>query len=213
MDFGQFMGSYNFGSLAWKAVVYVGYAAFIGLLGVVGYLIYHYNKFRMDLIVFPVRGDASGGYSIGERKKNKVHTNQMKEEWTLLKPWFKGKTIEPFESKYIYPGNKVYAYKLQGEYFPAKINFVEGKGLTLDPVPSYIRRWQNNKHREINIELSKDNWWDQNKELIMTMATVFICMTTVAVVTYFTYKFVTGESTAIEGLTQAIKGLGGSVKP
>jgi len=193
MDAASFITQVNWGHLLGQSLGYVLMTLFFLIIGGLIFLYWYYNRFQMDITIFPVRGNGSGGYSVGSKRTNKIKTDNRNQEWTLLKPWFKGETLEPFEGQYIYPGNQVYAYELQGELFPAKVNFNEGKRLTLEPVPSYIRRWQNNKHREINLELSRGDWWTENKHFVMVVGTAFLCLAAVVITGYLSYKFSLGN--------------------
>jgi hypothetical protein len=77
----------------------------------------------------------------------------------------------------------------------------------INPVPYYVRNWQSLSIKKNAIEYAESGFWEENKYLFMTIATVGFCCVLVGVVIYFTYQYAMGGRADIQSLTDALRGL------
>ena len=117
--------------------------------------------------------------------------------------------IEPFDSEYLYPGNQLYAFELNGELIPGRINIKQTeKELRGDisPVPYYVRNWQSLQHKKNAIEYAKNDWWTENKTMMTALMAGIAILAAALIFVYLTYKMAGAGSQDIQALTGAIKG-------
>jgi len=188
----------------------VGLASLASL--VVLYIIYHMSSFKIKATVFPMYGSGTDGVlSIGKPKGNSIKWVNKHTAWRSLWPLFNKIDREPFDSEYIYPGNRCYVFSLNDEWSPGRINIncSEGKiRAEVNPVPHYIRNWQSLTHKKIQLEFAQESFWEKNKMIITTMVCcIFILVACLATV-YFAYKFSTGSVQSSTALADAIKNFG-----
>lgn len=133
------------------------------------------------------RGDNRG---IDRPKFNKFRWNKSKTHWIGLWPLFNKREVEPFSDDYIYPGNNVYAYYMDGEYIPASIKLGDkNKAGVISPIPYYARRWQFLQLKQNEMEFTKKGWWDENKTYITAIVTVIICGSLCALTVWWSYEY------------------------
>lgn len=218
-DLSALVGSINWGSIIANTMYWLGY----GLLGLFIILffvaVFVYTGYNIKVDVFSLYGSGKeDAFSLSKPKKNRFKKIKKGTYWKSLYPLFNSKEMEPFDSKYIYPGNKVYAFKLNDELIPGeiKINY-SGDQLRaeLNPVPHSVRNWQSLMHRKNNFEFAQHNFWEDNKALIITLAAVVVCCALGGFTVYLTYKFAGGGTTAINSLASAINNMNviGGVPP
>ena len=84
---------------------------------------YYYFSFPLKVTVFPLYGSSKDGYfSVGRPRSNKVKWIRHRTAWKRMKPFMNTKEIEPFDSEFIYPGKQIYAFELNGEWIPGRVN-------------------------------------------------------------------------------------------
>jgi len=196
-----------------KILFWSGYALF-GLLvfGVVGFYMY-YKNFIYKMTYWETIGSGSKGESltIDKPKTMRMKWNKTKTAWQLFKPLFKGKTIEPFDAKYIYPGKNVYAFKFNETFIPAKITFDNENRAGIEPIPHHIRSWQMLELKQNEIEFSKKDFWTQNKALVFMIVCVIACCGVCAITVYYSLKTASGAAADISSATSAAKALKASM--
>lgn len=173
-------------------------------------------QFTLKVDVFPLYGSGKDGiFSVAKRKKNKVRWIKNRTAWRAMFPLFNKKDIEPFDSEYIYPGNQVYAFDLNGEWTPGRINVDKTENdfrAEINPVPYYVRNWQSLQHKKHAQEFAENNWWADNKSLILGLVVGLACLTLCGVTIWFNFKYAGGEGMKIiqsnNDLASAIQGWG-----
>lgn len=192
-----------------KIAYWFGYSLLAaGVAGGVG-AAYYWTSFKNPVTVFPLYGSGKDGiFSVGKAKTNRIKWIKNKTAWKKLYPLFNRKELEPFDSEYIYPGNKMYAFELNDEWIPGRINIKQDENTIrgeLNPVPHYARNWQSLQYKKNAEEFSRHSFWDDNKYFITTAVTVGFCCVLCGITIYFAYQFATGGTNQIGALTQAIK--------
>lgn len=174
--------------------------------------IYYLTLFKIKATVITMYGSARDGtFSFGKPKKNRLRWNRGKTAWLSLFPLGNKIEREPFDTEFIYPGKEVYIFELNDLWVPGRINInVSEDDLRMDinPVPYYVRNWQSLTHKKNAIEFAKHSFWEDNKYFIMGTIAVLICCSLCGATIYFTYKFATGGTAALSGLSQAINNMG-----
>lgn len=149
-----------------------------------------------------------GVFSFGKKRKNRVKWIKNRTSWKRLFPFFNKKEIEPFDSEYIYPGNQIYGFELNGELIPGRINIDKDENkirAEINPVPYYIRNWQSFQHKKNAIEYAENNWWDQNKMFIYMLLAILFCCIMCVVTIYMSYQFATKGKLDLGKITEAIE--------
>ena len=77
----------------------------------------------------------------------------------------------------------------------------------INPVPFYVRNWQSLTYRKHEIEYAKQDFWTQNKYLIITLGVVAFCCILCGAVIYFTFEFAGGAKQSMDLLSSAIQGM------
>jgi hypothetical protein len=190
----------------WISIILLG-IVIITIFVMVGYLM----QFRIKATIIPMYGSGKDGiFSVGKPKTNRIKWINNKTAWKSMKPFFNKNEKEPFDDEYIYPGNRVIAFELNGQWIPGRYNInqtEEGIRAEVNPVPYYVRNWQSIQHKKNAEEFAKQGFWNENKTLIMIILTAFACCAMVIATIYFTYKFAEGGRADISMLSNAIKGL------
>lgn len=192
-----------------KTVLYwTGYVIFAGVMGVACYVFYYYNQFKIKMTYWPIYGNAQDGYSVDKPKKARFKFSKDRTAWQLP---FKKKTVEPFDSKYIYPGNNVYAFKYGDSYLPAKMNFGETVK-TIEPVPYYVKNWQLLELKQNELEFQKKDFWTQNKTMIVTLLVALGCLGLCAITVYYCLKTASGVGSELQGVGVSVKNLAATMQ-
>jgi len=176
------------------------------------WFIYNYTTFRIKVLEYPLFGSGTDGvFAVGKPKKNKVKWINKRTAWRSFWPLFNKIEREPFDTEYIYPGNQIYAFTLNGEWTPGRINVNKTEQqlrCEINPVPYYVRNWQSLAHKKNAMEFAMHNFWEDNKYFIMGVVSVLICCVLCGVTVYFTYKFSTGGVQAAQTLSTALQNFG-----
>ena len=190
-------------------LTYIVVAILLGAFFTVLSIILSY-KIKVD--VYRLCGSGKDGmYSIGKRTTNRLKKVDGGRAWKALWPLFNRKKISPFDSDYIYSGNRVYAFILNDEWIPGRINVNQDKNklsVELITVPNHIRDWQSLQHKKNNLEFAEHNWWADNKLIVCTIIAVAVCCAMAVVTVWLSYKFAAGGKEAAASLTEAIKNIG-----
>jgi len=176
------------------------------------YGLYHVLSFKISATVFPLFGSGQDGvFSFGKAKGNRIKWVNKKTAWRSLWPLFNRIDREPFDSEFIYPGNKVYVFELGDEWSPGRVNIdlkEEEIRAEINPVPFVVRNWQSLTHKKNAAEFAQHNFWEDNKYFIMGVVAVLMCCILCGVTVYFTYKFAAGGVQQAASLTNALKNFG-----
>ena len=204
--------SINFAGYLSQIVYWVGVGlASIASLAVL-YFIYHMSSFKIKATVFPMYGSGTDGVlSVGKQKSNSIKWVNKHTAWRSLWPLFNKVDREPFDSEYIYPGNRIWVFSLNDEWSPGRININASEGkirAEVNPVPHYIRNWQSLTHKKIQLEFAQQSFWEQNKMIITTMVCCILILVACIATVYFSYKFSTGGVQAAQGLSEALQNFG-----
>ena len=202
------VGSQSFGS----AIYWLGY----GLLGLflilAMFTAYYFLSFNIKATVYPLYGSSKDGiFAVQQPKTNKVKWIKHNTAWRKQWPLFNNKDIEPFDAEYIYPGNRIVAFELNKEWIPGRINVKQGEsGLRaeINPVSYAMRNWQCLQYKQNAVEYSNPGWWDENKNFILGILTVAICIAGMLAAIYFTYKYLAPGRADIQAFTAALRTAG-----
>jgi flagellar basal body-associated protein FliL len=190
----------------WTLIILVSLITLI-LVAILAYVL----QFKLRVTEIPMFGSGTDGiFSVGKPKKNKVKWIKNRTAWRSLYPLFNKVNKEPFDDEYIYPGNRLYAFSLNNQWVPGRINITqteEALRAEINPVPYYVRNWQSLEHKKNAEEFAKDDFWSQNKTLIMVILAVFACCTMAVLTIYFTYKFAGAGRADISAITSMMQGL------
>ena len=182
-------------------------ALVLGIL-VAGYLI---TTYTIKVQYYPLYGSGKDGvFAVGKKKWNRVKWIKNRTAWKPLLPLFGKKEIEPFDSEYIYPGKQVYAFDLNGEWQPGRINVNRSEEkirAEINPTPYYIRNWQSLQHKKHALEFSQTDWWSENKTLFTVLAVSICCLAAVCLTAYLTYQHAGNVIPALQMASDSIKGI------
>lgn len=198
-----------FGS--WGGGIFQGIQYFLLLVLVFGVfgILYYYISFPYKVTVFPLYGSGKDGvFSIGRPKKNRVKWIKNKTAWKKMYPLLSRKEIEPFDSEYIYPGKRIYAFELNGEWSPGRINIQQTEEqlrAEINIVPYHIRNWQSMQHKRHAMEFSGNSFWDENKALFIGMIVSLGCLIAVCVTIYFVVTYAGGVGDSISKLAKVLE--------
>ena len=194
-------------------LLWSGYILLGGICIVAAILISYLNSFNYKIRYWTMIGEigesgSSEGLTIDKLKTNRAKWNKEKSSWILMKPFLANKTIHPFDARDIYAGNTVYAFKMHEDYIPARIMYNNVlKTISINPIPFYIKNWQQIELKQNEVEFAKSGWWEQNKFYLMTIITVGACLALAAITIYLTFRFAAPAKESIQGLTNVIEGL------
>ena len=150
----------------------------------------------------------AGPGGIRRFKKDRIRLIKHKgaDKWQLL--WAKDK-IEPFDAKYIYPGNLIFGYKVEKNcHTPALWNNREAG--EIDIIPRDVKFWQSTEIQQAALE-----YQDLRAKLLpilTTLGTIIFCLILVGVTIWMTYKYIGGGlnvvADRISTIEQIAQGLG-----
>lgn len=211
------MENINFFAVAGQVVWWLGIALLMALIfGVIGF-IYYISAFKIKAQSFKLYGSGKDGhYAVSKPKLQRFKWVNNNTEWRPLFPLFNKNKVEPFDSEYIYPNNRVFAFELNGNFFPGRINITAGEKdlkAEINPVPYHMKNWHISTLKENESEFSEHTFWEDNKYFIMGVVTVLICCITAGVTVWLTYKFSGSGVETTQALTNAINGLRAGVAP
>jgi hypothetical protein len=187
--FAQMVPNVNAGQI-W---MYVGIAIIFFLIIIVGAIMWYYMSFKMTIHIFPIRSGGNSQLSVGRRTTNKIKWIRGHTTWRAQWPLMNRKNREPFSARYIYPGNEIYAFEIDGEWIPAelKVNGDKKVGFTahIDPVPYFVRNWQATEFKNNAEEYAKHDWWTDNKAWVYSAIMFGICAGMLVATTYLIGKY------------------------
>lgn len=201
----QMVSSGSFGSF----VYWLGYGLLcVILMGILG-VAYHFITFNYKVMVFPIYGSTRDGiFSVQKPKTNRIKWIKNQTAWRKMWPLFNRKDIEPFDAEFIYPGKRVYAFELNNEWIPGRVNINKNEGemrAEINPVPYVVRNWQSIQFKQNAVEYANPGWWDENKHLVLGVLTVLICIVGMLVAIYFTYKYLAPGRADLSAFTSALR--------
>ncbi len=203
------LGNINF----WGSLANILYWLGIGVLcsamiAVIG-ILYYFLTFDHKVIVYKLFGSGKDGiFQIGPPKKNRIKWVKKRTAWRSMWPFMNAKDRQPFDDEYIYPGKTMFAFELNGEWFPGRININKDEKTIraeVNPVPFHVRNWQSLTYKKHEIEFAQHDWWQDNKFFIMGIITVGICCALTGATIYFVFKFLGPVRGDLGALTSAIK--------
>lgn len=205
-----------FGGVDWagmlsQTIYWLGWLLLAIAVVLVFVAIYWWMTFNIRVRMWPIYGSTKDGvFSIGRERWNRVKWVKNRTAWRALKPLMNRRNIEPFDSEYIYEGNKVYCFDLNNQWIPGRININQSEHelrAEVNPVPYWVRNWQSLETSNSIAELSKPNWWDQNKSFVYMLFAVGFCCVLTGVTVYYTYNFATGGLSGMNNLADALRGI------
>ncbi len=171
-----------------QVMKYVGYL-FWGILILggmwVGYILLQYKYKYMYAVPGP------GG--IRRLKKDRIRQIKHKgaDKWQLL--WAKDK-IEPFDQKYIYPGNTVFGYKIEKDcHVPVLWNDITK---SIDIIPRDVKFWQSTEIQQAALEYQ--DLRSKMLPILTTLGTIIFCLILCGFTVWIVTKTLSGgfETTA-----------------
>lgn len=204
----QAVGTQQFGSM----IYWLGYAL-AGLLMILIFAVaYYLITFNYKVTVYPLYGSSKDGiFSVQQPKSNKVKWIKKHTAWRKMWPLFNNKDIEPFDAEYIYPGKRIIAFELNNEWIPGRININKDEThirAEVNPVPYFTRNWQCLQYKQNAVDYANPGWWDENKNFILGIITVAICIGGMLAAIYFTYKYLAPGRADIQAFTSALQAAG-----
>jgi len=186
-----------------QVMKYVGYL-FWGILVLggmwIGYVLFQYKYKYMYAVAGP------GG--IRRLKKDRIRPIKHKgaDKWQLL--WAKDK-IEPFDSKYIYPGNTVFGYRVEKDcHVPALWNDMEK---SIDIIPRDVKFWQSTEIQQAALEYQ--DLRSRMLPILTTLGTVIFCLILVGLTIWMTYKYIGGGLDSVASSVSSLQQVAQNVAP
>jgi len=202
----------NYVSIISQTITWIAYGLLCLILTLGMIALYYYLTHNIKATVYPLYGSGKDGvFSVGKAKHNRVKWIKKKGAWRSLFPLFNSKNREPFDQEYIYPGNQIYVFEINGDWMPGRVNINQTENEIrgeINPVPYYIRNWMAAEDKIDDSEFAKEDFWANNKMLIMTIIAVAICCTLAGLTIYFSYQFAMPGTDAMNNLAGALQGFG-----
>uniref|UniRef100_A0A6H1ZIP2 Uncharacterized protein n=1 Tax=viral metagenome TaxID=1070528 RepID=A0A6H1ZIP2_9ZZZZ len=180
---------------------YLGYLiwAIIILGGMWGLYVLMQYKFR-----YMYAEAGPGGIRRFRKDRIKAVKDKGADKWKLL--WAKDK-IEPFDSKYIYPGNLIFGYRVEKNcHIPAVWN--ENKE-GIDIIPRDVKFWQSTEIQQAALEYQ--DLRSKMLPILTTLGTIIFCLILVGITVWMTYKYIGGGlnsvASSVSSLQTAASGL------
>jgi len=195
-----------------KLMFYMGYAIVIIIVLAAVYVAFQYFTHNIKAEVYKLYGSGQDGvFSFAKPRGNRVKWIKKRTAWKPLFPLMNRIEIEPFDSEYIYPGNIIKVFDLNGIWIPGRININKSESQIrseINPAPYSVRSWQSLQHKKNAMEFAKTDWWSENKTLMICLIAGIAILIAACVTVWLTYKLAGAGSSDISALTQAIKGFG-----
>lgn len=180
----------------------------IAVLGAI-YFFYYSTQFNIKMYYWQVYGNAKDGYAIDKPRKVKMKFNKERTAWHIfLKPKSR---IEPFDSKHIYPGNIVYAFKFDNTFVPAKVSVTQELN-NISPVPYHVKNLHFLELKTNETEFAKQDFWTQNKALLVTLIVSALCLGCVAIVAYYCLKTASATAGDIKSVIKPLESIASGLK-
>jgi len=205
---GEAFGTVNWSGIGASVIMWIGYILLIVIVLGAFAVLFYYMQFSIKADTWTLYGSGKdGNFAFSKKKKNRLRWINQKTAWRPMFPLMNKMEIEPFDPEFVYPGKQVYSF-IQGEtWIPGRINLNKDENTLraeINPVPYYVRNWQSLQHKKNAKEFAEHNWWEDNKYFFMVIVTAALCLVMVGVTVYFTYKFATGGTGAMNNLATAI---------
>lgn len=201
----------NWGGMAAQVVYWLGYAIVVIVMLVVMYFVSNVLRFNIKVDEYPLYGSGNTGqFTVGKKKTNRAMWINNKTAWRSLYPLFNRKDREPFPPEYMYQGRQAYAFNMDGEWIPGKIDIQKSSTemkAQLIPVPHYIRNWESLQYKKNAQEFAKQDWWSENRMIVMALIAVAVCCALGAFTVWITYKFAAPGVDQMSALTTAINSM------
>jgi len=203
------LNNLDWGGIMGQVVGWIGWFLMAVIVVLVIFGGFYFLSFPKKIRYYPLCASGKDGYySFSKPKTNLARTGKDK-RWELLFPLFKGKKCDPFGDQYKLPGDNYHAIESNGTLIPMRVNVnktADQLTAEINPVPDFVRSWQSMKHKENQLEFSKQDWWDMNKAYVYALLTAALCLAMCGLTVWLTYKFA-GPGIAETGrLADAIKG-------
>ena len=203
VDIGEIGASFaqGFTGIIPQLMKYLGYLVWgVIILGgmYLGYILMQYKYKYMYA--------EAGPDGIRRLRKDRIKAVKHKgaDKWQLL--WGKDR-IEPFDSKYIYPGNIVFGYRLEKDcHMPAVWN---SNKQGIDIIPRDVKFWQSTEIQQAALEYQ--DLRSRMLPILTTIGTIIVCCVLCAFTVWIVTKTLSGgfQTTAdqLSALQTVAKGL------
>lgn len=187
-------------------IVKVMFWLFLGLMmGIVLYVGYVFLTFKVKATVYHVTG-AGDGITIGKKTWDRVRPNRDG-SWTWLRRMYKRE--EAFPYRYVYPGNRVVAFRVGEQVFPGRFDFDGLDDVQMTPVPFDIRRKVELELQQIELDLQKQDWWSQGgKQMLIALGMTLMVIGFAAFVIWLAFAKTNTLVPQLERLTAAMTDFG-----
>ena len=164
-----------FGYIFWSLLILGGMFAF-----------YTFIQYKLKYF-YGVRGAGATNIIALKTDKLRVIRQHGVDKWKTL---YSRETFEPFENKFIYPGNTVIGLKLdRNKHIPALYSFGNPNPL-IEPLPRSVKFWE---HVEsINASAEYQNNKDKLMPVIIMTVTIVLCLVLVGLTVWWTTKNIGG---------------------
>lgn len=210
MDAGELVSAFgsSWGAFFPQLLQWMIYFVYFILVVVVVLVIYTWLTYDFKVTVFKLYGSGKdNAFSFSQPKKNRVRWNKKDNVWNPLFPLFNNRELEPFSSEYIYPGKQVFAFELENEWIPGRINIHQSEKTLraeINPIPYYIRNWMGLQLKKNAIEFAEHDWWSDNKTIFIALICGIACLVAVVLTVYFTYQHADKVVMALNGATNSL---------
>ena len=146
----------------------------------------------------------------GSKRVKKDRIRPIKEKgiykWKLL--WSKDK-IEPFDSKYIYPGNIVFGYRADKDcHTPAVWN---EETMEIDIIPRDVKFWQSTEIQQTALEYQ--DLRSRMLPVLTMLGTIIFCLILVGVTIWLQYKYIGGGLQSVSSSLSTLQNVASNVGP
>lgn len=206
----------NMGGYLGQGIYWLGYGLLFALvIGVLAFGAY-ITTFKYKVTILERRGsgktDAEGteDHIVGRVRTDRAR--EVKKDGILkLKLLKSKKSIEPPGYESIYPGNRIFLYKVGPEHF-VPVGFKCGNpSAEFSPLPQNIRYWEQLEIQQGAEDYQKKNAWDKYSPVLIMGGTVLFCLILVGVTIYYTYQYHQGALAQTSGLVDALRNTAGSI--
>ncbi len=201
-EIGNYVSGWFTGSLGVTIVKYVAWGLVIACILGFFFLIYLIVIHKYKARIFRVVGSGSDmrEFAIGKSRFDMARKTKDG-SWKFL---ISRKTIEPFDSKYIYPGNKIYVYEINDKFLPGKINCGK-ESFAINPVPYHIRKKAELELQQLEQDFSKINFWEANKIYIYMLIGSTVVIVFAGFVIWLAFKKTDQIVPALEGFGNVVR--------
>jgi hypothetical protein len=193
-----------FAGIVPELMKWLGYIILLIFIVGVMYLIYMLVQYKIKYIYAE-----EGATGIKGIKQDKIRVIKDKGvfKWQLMKTKEK---IEPFDPKYIYPGNRVFGYKLDRDaHLPVMWNTSAKQGVEVKSRD--IAFWQNMEIQQAAVEYR--DLKERVIPMVMTLGTVVVCLILVGVTIWLTYKYIGGGLENAAGAIRSLESIASNLGP